>query len=146
LSNGYRFATTLLAGVTVLRNGRWKAVFSEACDLRYKILFVLAAVVPPIRRKQTLKLTRSLTGLFCAEALLIWTGWFLTSAYHRLVYLRVCELVCSPFLTPGWTDEEILALDWQTPLWMALSPWAFIGVCYALVWLKRAGQGRFSPS
>lgn len=73
-------------------------------------------------------------------AALAWSGWFLVGAFQRWRWEHVCSMVCPPFVPVEFIEQHRRAMDWQTPLLIAVLPLAVLG-CWMAFRLLLARPG-----
>lgn len=60
---------------------------------------------------------------------LLWTGYFLWTAYRRSARERISAMVDPPYVSPDRVEHFRHLYDWQTPLMLAAIP-----LCLFLAW------------
>ncbi len=72
---------------------------------------------------------RLLRGLLVLAAL-SWSAWFMSVALDRWRFEAMCVMTCGPFWPVELVEELRRAMDWQTPLLLALLPVGLLLGCW----------------
>jgi hypothetical protein len=81
---------------------------------------------------------RPLTLLLLLPAL-AWSGWFLRIAWRKFLNELRCASECPVFMPVEFIEQHRRAMDWQTPLMLAVLPLVLLMTW--LIW--RTARGRF---